>query len=174
MDHKLLEFGTKLQFNPLLQVLWAQRLYSIFCPGKQSQIIFVKKKKKKRLPGRKFHLVLRKISPEAAQPLSLQSVSHTPKRQSHPTWKPSGDAKEVGHLLLGMCTIPSCSPPPSARLTVRIQVMLVESTVWDPEVWALVQAHHHFLSDLCISLHLLGLTFLMQNTQDFNLDPSWP
>ena len=47
MDHKLLEFGTKLQFNPLLQVLWAQRLYSIFCPGKQSQIIFVKKKKKK-------------------------------------------------------------------------------------------------------------------------------
>ena len=48
MDHKLLEFGTKLQFNPLLQVLWAQRLYSIFCPGKQSQIIFVKKKKKKK------------------------------------------------------------------------------------------------------------------------------
>lgn len=143
-------------------------------PWKTVSNYFCKKKKKKRLPGRKFHLVLRKISPEAVQPLSLQSVSRTSKSQSHPAWKPSGDAKEAGRLLLGICTIPACSPPPSVRLTVRIQVMLAESTIWDPEVWALVQAHHHFLGDLCMSLHLLGLTFLIQNTQDLDLDPSWP
>lgn len=99
MDHKLSGPGTKLRFNPLLQVLWAQRLHSIFCPGKHSQIIFVKKKK---LPGCKFHHVLRKISPQAMQPsFSVFSLSCTSTRRSNPTGKPIVDAREVGHLLWG-------------------------------------------------------------------------
>lgn len=100
MDHKLSGPGTKLQFNPLLQVLWAQRQHSIVCPGKHSQIIFVKKKKM--LPGCKFHLVLRKISPEVIQRSFCPfSFACAPMRRSHPTGRLSADAREVKHLLWG-------------------------------------------------------------------------
>lgn len=123
MDHKLSGSGTKLWFNPLLQVLWAQRLHSILYPGKQSQIIFVKKKK---LPGRKFHPMLRKISPEAMQPLSLHShfpslpwEGPTRAGSSQLMLKKSDTFSQAFRWAPGEGTcrplLPACSPPPSER-----------------------------------------------------------
>lgn len=72
-------------------------------PWKTFSNYFCKKKEKKRkLPGCKFHLVLRKISPEAIQPsFSPFLLACTPTRRSHPTGKPPVNAREVGYLLWG-------------------------------------------------------------------------
>lgn len=54
------------------------------------------------LPGCKFHLVLRKISPEVIQRSFCPfSFACAPMRRSHPTGRLSADAREVKHLLWG-------------------------------------------------------------------------
>lgn len=64
MDHKLSGPWTKLQFNPFYRCCGHKDCTVYFCPGKESQIIFVKKKKKaskkKKVAWKKVILCLEK------------------------------------------------------------------------------------------------------------------